>query len=106
MIDGAWVANIDTLAEAKDRARKLVPASSPVPGRNFYEVKLGDRVTVINEKTGESNGRTGTIVGDLIRHNGYRVEWDAPQFGVTDSRVPAAMLRAIDNDNPNGGDNS
>lgn len=44
-------------------------------------LRVGSRVRVI------ISGRTGTIVGPKIRHNGWLVEWDEPMFGVERGRV-------------------
>lgn len=49
-------------------------------------LKVGDRVRVT------VSGWTGTIVGAKVRHTGWKVRWDAPQFGATESRVLPSQL--------------
>lgn len=50
------------------------------------DLKPGDRVRVTR------SGRTGTLVKRNVRHNGWRVRWDVPVFGATDSDVQPSML--------------
>lgn len=50
------------------------------------DLKVGDRVRVT------VSGWTGTIVGAKICHSGWKVQWDAPRFGATESRVLPSQL--------------
>lgn len=67
------------------------------PTRSFYEhvdhvkamgayCKPGARVVV------SGSGRTGTVVAPAIRHNGPKIKWDDPKFGVTEGRVMLGSL--------------
>lgn len=51
---------------------------------------VGDRVVV------PGSGRTGRLVGELQRHNGFLVEWDEPVFGVEQGRVAVSLLERLD----------
>lgn len=58
------------------------PTFDPVP------FAFGDRVTV------EVSGRTGTVVSHEHRpHSGWRVRWDEPVFGVTESWVRTVHMQ-------------
>ena len=67
-------------------AAKRKPPTSPVPGVTFHDLRVGDRVRV------PLSGRTGTIIGPHVRHNGFLVAWDEPMFGVTSGRVRHSNL--------------
>lgn len=66
------------------------PPRNPVPGIVFHDLRVGDRVRVT------ISGRTGTIVRRLDRHNGFRVRWDEPVFGVIEGRVAWSNLEPAD----------
>jgi hypothetical protein len=49
-------------------------------------LKVGERVVV------PGSGRTGVVVAGPQRHNGWKVRWDEPMFGVTEGWVATANL--------------
>lgn len=60
---------------------------TPVPGRTFYDIRIGDRVII------ERTGRVGTVVSKHRHHNGRRVRWDEPVFGVEEGWVALDAMR-------------
>lgn len=49
-------------------------------------LKVGDKIRI------PLSGRTGTIVDKGKKHTGWRIRWDEPVFGVTESRInPSSM---------------
>jgi len=59
---------------------------TPVPGRTFHDLRVGDRVRVTQ------SGRKGEIVGPHRHHVGWRVRWDEPLFGVIEGNVSWPLL--------------
>jgi hypothetical protein len=57
-------------------------------------LKVGDRVRV------RLSGRTGTVIRRNVRHNGWRILWDEPVFGVTAGDVLPHNLD-FEEDRPN-----
>jgi hypothetical protein len=61
-----------------------------LPDFTNKDFKVGDRVRV------ELSGRTGELVKRGQPHNGWKVKWDEPKFGVTEGWVRTVNLEKED----------
>jgi preprotein translocase subunit YajC len=52
------------------------------------EMRVGSRVRV-------SSGWTGEVVKQGHPHNGWKIRWDNPQFGTTESWVVTAHIQEV-----------
>jgi len=52
-----------------------------IPDFTHKQFKVGDRIRV------EMSGRTGVIIKRGHAHNGWKVKWDHPVFGVIEGWV-------------------
>ncbi len=71
----------------KYKARR--PAITMPGGTVIHDFRVGDRVRV------RISGRTGEIIKKNIRHNGWKVRWDEPVFGCTESDVLPPSLEPL-----------
>lgn len=61
--------------------------STGLPDFSDKKFKVGDRVMV------EISNRTGTVVAGPKKHAGWKVRWDEPVFGVTESWVRTVHMK-------------
>ena len=80
----------DRMGDYPERRGPRFEPYTPVPGRTFHDIRIGDRVVV------EQSGRTGVVVSKQRYHVGRKVRWDEPVFGVVECWVSEEELRPVE----------